>query len=78
MYVANRWRASSGFNNNKGIEEICGKSTLHGSFLRLAAVTEIFSKKNNNPFLDKINGNMSAKYPGCMVFRLARRRDTNT
>ena len=32
-------------NNYKAIEEICGKSTCHGSFLRLAAVTGMWSKK---------------------------------
>ena len=43
----------------------------------LAAVTVIFLKKTKNQFLDKINGSMSTKFQVCIVFRLARRRDTN-
>ena len=35
---------------NKAIEEICGKSTWHGSFSRLAAVTVIWSKKEKTRF----------------------------
>ena len=35
---------------NKAIEEICGKSTWHSSFSRLAAVTKIWSKKQKNRF----------------------------
>ena len=30
-----------------------------------------------NPFLDKVNASMCAKFQVCIVFRLARRRDTN-
>ena len=35
---------------NKAIEEICGKSTWHDSFSRLAAVTRIFSTKQKTRF----------------------------
>ena len=34
-------------------------------------------EKTKNPFLDKVNGSMCAKFQVCIVFRLARRRDTN-
>ena len=34
-------------------------------------------EKPQNPFLDKVNGSMCAKFQVCNVFRLARRRDTN-
>ena len=59
---------------------MCGKSTRHGSISRLAAVTVIFSKKKKKKktFLDKVNGSMCAKFQVCIIFRLARRRDTNT
>ena len=38
-------------------------------FLRHAAVTVIFSKKQKKPFLDKVNGSMWAKFQVCIVFR---------
>ena len=34
--------------------------------------------KTINSFLDKVNSSMCAKFQVCIVFRLARRRDTNT
>ena len=34
-------------------------------------------EKTKNPFLDKVNGSMCAEFQVCIVFRLARRRDTN-
>ena len=34
--------------------------------------------KNKNLFLDKVNESMCAKFQVCIVFRLARRRDTIT
>ena len=34
-------------------------------------------EKTKNPFLDKVNGSMSAKFQVCIIFRLVRRRDTN-
>ena len=37
-----------------------------------------FFEKTKNPFLDKVNGSMCAKFQACIVFRLgSRRRDTN-
>ena len=33
-------------------------------------------EKTKNPFLDKVNGSMCAKFQVYIVFRLARRRDT--
>ena len=33
--------------------------------------------EKTNPFLDKVNGSMGAKLQVCIVFRLARRRDTH-
>ena len=35
---------------NKAIEMICGKSTWHGSFLNLAALRALFSKKQKTRF----------------------------
>ena len=35
-------------------------------------------EKTKNPFLDKVNGTMCAKFQLCIVFRWARRRDTHT
>ena len=35
-------------------------------------------EKIKNSFLDKVNGSMCAKFQVCIVFRLARRRDTHT
>ena len=37
-----------------------------------------FFEKTKNPFLDKVNGSMCAKFQVCIVFRFARRRETNT
>ena len=37
-----------------------------------------FFEKTKNLFLDKVNGSMCTKFQVCIVFRLARRRDTNT
>ena len=34
-------------------------------------------EKTKNPFLDKVNGSICAKFQVCIVFRRARRRDTN-
>ena len=34
-------------------------------------------EKQKNCFLDKVKGSMCAKFQVCIVFRLARRRDTN-
>ena len=34
-------------------------------------------EKTKNPFLDKVNGSMCAKFQVCKVFRLTRRRDTH-
>ena len=34
-------------------------------------------KKTKNPFFDKVNGSMCAKFQVCIVFHLATRRDTN-
>ena len=34
-------------------------------------------EKTKNPFLDKVNGSMCAKFQVCIVFRSARRRDTH-
>ena len=34
-------------------------------------------EKTKNPFLDKVNGSMCAKFQVCIVFRLTRRRDTH-
>ena len=36
-----------------------------------------FFEKTKGLFLDKVYGSMCAKFQVCMVFRLARRRDTN-
>ena len=36
-----------------------------------------FFEKTKKPFLNKVNGSMCAKFQVCIVFRLARRRDTN-
>ena len=33
--------------------------------------------KTKNPFLDKVNGSMCAKFQVCIVVSVARRRDTN-
>ena len=38
---------------------------------------DFFEKTKKNPFLEKVNGSMYAKFQVCIVFRLARRRDTN-
>ena len=35
-------------------------------------------EKTKNPFLDKVNVSMCAKFQVCIVCRLARRRDTDT
>ena len=35
-------------------------------------------EKTKNPFLDKVNGSMCAKFQVCIVVSVARRRDTNT
>ena len=35
-------------------------------------------EKTKNSFLDKVNGSMRAKFQVCIIFRLARRRDTHT
>ena len=35
-------------------------------------------EKTKTAFLDKVNGNMCAKFQVCIIFRLAIRRDTNT
>ena len=37
-----------------------------------------FEKTKKNAFLDKVNGSMCAKFQVCIVFRVARRRDTIT
>ena len=34
-------------------------------------------EKTKNPFLDKVNGSMCAKFQVCIVVSVARRRDTN-
>ena len=34
-------------------------------------------EKTENPFLDKVKGSMCAKFQVCIVFHLARRRDTH-
>ena len=34
-------------------------------------------EKIKNPFIDKVNGSMCAKFRVCIVFRLANRRDTH-
>ena len=41
-------------------------------------MTGIFSKKQKNRFLDKVNGSMCAKFQVCIIFSLATRNDTNT
>ena len=61
---------------NKAIEEICVKSTWHGSFSRLAALRGIF-RKNKKTLLDKVNGSICAKFQVCIVVSVAGRRDTN-
>ena len=35
-------------------------------------------EKTKNPFLDKVNGGMCAKFHVCIVVTVARRRDTHT
>ena len=35
-------------------------------------------EKTRNSFLDKVKGSMCAKFQVCIVFRLARRRDTHS
>merc|ERR1712072_50738 len=35
-------------------------------------------EKTKNPFLDKVNGSMCAKFQVCIVVSVARKRDTNT
>ena len=37
---------------------------------------DLIEKTIKNPFLDKVNGSMCAKFQVCIVFRLAWRRDT--
>ena len=39
---------------------------------------DLIEKNKKNTFLDKVNGSMCAKFQVCIVFRLARRRDTIT
>ena len=34
-------------------------------------------EKTKTSFLDKVDGSMCAKFQGCVVFRLARRREIN-
>ena len=36
-----------------------------------------FLKKRKNPFLEKVYGSMCTKFQIIIVFRMARRRDTN-
>ena len=38
---------------------------------------DLIEKTKKNPFSDKVNGSMCAKFEVCIVFRLARRRDAN-
>ena len=35
-------------------------------------------EKTKKPFLDKVKGSMCAKFQVCIVFRLARKRDTHS
>ena len=37
----------------------------------------IWSKKQKNLFLDKVDGSMCAKFQVCIIVSVARRRDTN-
>ena len=48
-------------------ENISEASGPHGDFF----------EKTKNPFSDKVYGSMCTKFQICIVFRLARRRDTN-
>ena len=47
-------------------------------FFEASGRNKDFFEKTNNSFLDKVNGGMCAKFQVCTVFRLARRRDSNT
>ena len=46
-------------------------------FFEASGRHENFFDKTKNTFLDEVNASMCAKYQVCIVFRLARRRDTN-
>ena len=39
--------------------------------------SDLIEKKTKNPFLDKVDGSMCAKFQVCIVVSVARRRDTN-
>ena len=47
-------------------------------FFEASGRNKDFFEKTNNSFLDKVNGGMFAKFQVCIVFQLARRRDTPT
>ena len=45
-------------------------------FIQASGCQGDFFEKTKKPFLDKVNGSMSAEFQVYIVFRLARRRDT--
>ena len=45
-------------------------------FFEASGINSDLIEKTKNAFLDKVNGSMCAKFQVCIVFRLARRRDT--
>ena len=45
--------------------------------MRKIHVTRQIFEKTKNPFLDNVYGSMCTKFQVCIVFRLARTRDTN-
>ena len=47
-------------------------------FLKVSGRQGDLNEKTKNPFLDKVNVSLCAKFLVCIVFRLARRRDLNT
>ena len=46
-------------------------------FFEASGLQDQFFETTKNPFLDKVQGSMCTKFQVCIVFRLARRRDTH-
>ena len=64
-------------NNKKRQSRRYAENHVTRQFFEASSRHEDFSEKTKNPFLDLVNGRVWAKFQVCIVFRLARGRDTN-
>ena len=77
MFLSLGFSVEVDHNNNQGNRRDMRKIQVTLNFFEASGHHGNFFEKRKDPFLDEVYGSMCTKFQVCIVFRLARRRDTN-